>query len=134
MARMTAKFGYATDRSAELWDTAKGDTREEAAAFALAEWPEVEQVYVVDCQHHSKADIFDYALDADRIMDIAEESASESEGFGHYEDNLLDHSADAQYDLQRLLHEAVERWLESYPGEEVWTTIGGTITEHKRPR
>lgn len=120
------KFGYALDRTDEHWHNAEGETREEAAAYAFREEPWAEVVFIVDQQVSKKAHLIEVDLDA------AEERASEDEGVGHYEDNVFNHSPAAREALEEAVQAAVEKWLETYPGPRIWTTIGGTITEHKR--
>jgi hypothetical protein len=120
-------FGYALDRTDETWWNAKGETREEAAAYAFAECPEAEVVFIVNQQVSVKA----HLIEAD--IDAAEERASEDEGVGHHEDNVFDHSQASLVELRLQVMSAVEAWLAQYPGPRIWTTIGGTITEHRRP-
>jgi hypothetical protein len=126
-----SKFGYAADRDAENWYSAPGcETREAAAAYALAQLPEAERVFVIDCKHGDATKLFEYASD---MVERAEEAAGESEDFGHYEDSIFNHSKASLAKLDELLLRALNEWLVLFPTEDVWTTIGGEKTEHVRP-
>ena len=123
-------FGYALDRTDEIWFNAEGETREDAAAFAFREEPEAAVVYICDQHVGDKSELFDIS----DLLERAEEAASESEDFGHHEDSIYDHSPESLEALESHVLGAIESWLSRYPGPRIWTTINGEITEHHRER
>jgi len=122
------KFGYALDRQAESWDQAEGDTREDAAAYAFAMEPDATEVYICEQRVGDKAALFD----VDEFLEHAEEVASESEHFSHYEDSVFDYSPQARAHFRADLDNAIRLWLEAYPGPRIWTIRAGEITKHER--
>jgi hypothetical protein len=119
-------FGYALDRTDETWWNCKGETRDEAAAYAFAQEPDATKVYICNQIVSNKAHLLHEQIDT--FLDQAEEAAGEDEQLGHHEDNVFDHSFGAKVELERCLN----AWLAKCPGPRVWTTIGSTITEHER--
>lgn len=124
------KFGYATYREAETWSAIDGDTREEAAINALAEVPDSPSVYVCEQKPINKIPPLVWAAEVDRLLESANEYASEN-GIGTwYEDDIYAASREARRDLEALLEAAFSTWLAKHPGPNVWECVN--ITEHQR--
>lgn len=124
------RFGYATDRTAETWDDIPGETREEAAANALAEVEDAPVVYVCLAKPVDKIAPLLYALDADLVLERAEEAREATETATWWEDELFDISMAARQDLDARLAEAARAWLLAFPGRRVWEVT--EVTRHAR--
>ena len=129
-------YGYATARDSETWQTIGGETREEAAALA---WAAVDALAPADladagstliyiCERHpvDKAAVLCDAIDAANILDSADEDGG-SDVWPWWDDSAFDPSVAG---LQMELERAARRWLEQYPGPDIWTSAN--ITEHRR--